>query len=340
MIKPGAKASAKQVIEDIYRTIVMRPVDPGGMAHWLPILSADITRVNDLIVFLLGTDEFATVSKKFFHHYIAPAKIQFLHDNSQNGEISMLLDRIVNGAVSHHVVVDVGAYGRQGSNSYDLMRHFGWRGVLVEPNPYLAPKIAQEFAGLDYCLVSAAATTYNGRASLHLGVDAEISSIHRASTEHWGPIRESCDVEAKRLPDILAECNVPKEFGLLSLDTEGEPGSALLEDVFVAGYRPKWVILEVFEGLKVKSLDEIQLSDPVKSEYRIIGKTFPNLILESASATANASIQPEYQGNARAEVNRLQAENARLLSERNALLSSSSWRITAPLRAIRELFKS
>ncbi len=52
----------------------MRPVDPGSMNRWHGILAADLTKVNDLIAFLLGTDEFAAVAKRFLHHYIPPEK--------------------------------------------------------------------------------------------------------------------------------------------------------------------------------------------------------------------------------------------------------------------------
>jgi hypothetical protein len=164
------------------------------------------------------------------------------------------------------------------------MRHFGWRGLLIEPNPYLLPKIEKEFAGLDYKLAPVAAASYSGSATLHLGVHDEISSIHRKATEHWGPVHETCTVITERLPAILAANDVPLAFGLLSIDAEGE-GTNLLEDVFASGYRPTWVIIEVVEGLKIASLDELRLSAELKARYRIVARTRPNLILEYVETT-------------------------------------------------------
>ena len=36
---------------------------------------------------------------------------------------------MIGRSVRYPIAVDVGAYGRQGYNTYDLLRHFGWRGV-------------------------------------------------------------------------------------------------------------------------------------------------------------------------------------------------------------------
>jgi FkbM family methyltransferase len=274
-------AVVEQVIEDVYEKIVLRPVDSGSMEHWRSVLRSDFRQLGNLIEFLLRTDEFANVSRRFLHHYISPRKLPLVNDNSQNGETGILLREMIGRTVHHKFVVDVGAYGRAGSNSYDLMRHFGWRGLLIEPNPHLLTKIREEFAGLDYRLVGAAVTGYSGTATLHLGVHDEISSIHRHATEQWGPVYETCTVAAERLPTILEINDVPREFGLLSIDTEGESSMSLLEDVFECGYRPTWVIMEVFEALKVGSLDDVELAPEVKSEYRLVARTFPNLILEA-----------------------------------------------------------
>jgi len=212
------------------------------------------------------------------------ASLQEKWDNSQNGEFRILTGTMIARTVEHTYVVDVGAYGRSGSNSYDLMRHFGWRGLLIEPNPRLLKKIENEFQGLDYKLENIAAAGYNGEATLHLGAHDEISSIHRHQTEHWGPVHETLQVKAERLPQIMARNDVPQAFGLLSIDAEGECAN-LLDDVLTAGYKPSWVIIEINDnGREIKSLDESWLSpfvsDQIKRLYHIRGQPAPNLILE------------------------------------------------------------
>lgn len=281
----GDLALVERIIEDIYKKIVLRPVDFGSMEYWRGVLRRDPQKLGELVEFLLRSDEFADVSRRFLHHYVTPERLPFINDNSQNGEIGILLREMIGRTVKEKFVVDVGAYGRSGSNSYDLMRHFGWRGLLIEPNPYLLSKIKEEFSGLDFRLVAAAATTYSGSATLHLGVGDENSSIHRQSTEQWGPVHEICTVDAERLSAILEANDVPREFGLLSIDTEGESSMVLLEDVFASGYRPNWVIMEVLDASKVDSLADIELAPEVKAEYRLVGRTFPNLIMEAKSAS-------------------------------------------------------
>jgi FkbM family methyltransferase len=276
MVDKMREQDAEQFVRAAYNCLLMRPVDPAGLELWRNRLSSEPATANDFLRFLLESPEFATVARRFFNEYLPPKT--FLHDNSQNGETQILLREMIGHSVQHRVAVDVGAYGRGGSNTYDLLRHFGWRGVLVEPNPNRHRNIRSEFADCDYTLVELAATDKAGTATLHFGVHDEITSIHRNSTEHWGPVHSTCEVATERLPVILEENDVPKEFGLLSVDAEGE-GINLIDDALVSGYRPSWMIVEVYKGLEVESLAAAGLSERVCRNYSIVGRTFANLIL-------------------------------------------------------------
>lgn len=97
-------------------------------------------------------------------------------------------------------------------------------------------------------------------------------------TAHWGDVHDGVEVDVETLPTILRRFDVPFDFGLLSVDAEGE-GFNLLEDAFASGYRPRWIIFEVYEGLKIDSLDELPLSAQMKAAYEIAGRTFANLIV-------------------------------------------------------------
>jgi hypothetical protein len=213
---------------------------------------------------------------------IAPAPLE-KWDNSQNGEFRILVGAMIERTVNHKYVVDVGACRKEGSNSYDLMRHFGWHGLLIEPNPYLLDGIQSEFAGLDFQLANVAAASFSGETTLHIGSDVESSSLHRGSTEASGPVRGTVTVKADFLPEILRQHDAPRDIGLLSIDAEGE-GFNLLDDALTAGYRPAWVIIEVLMGLETISLDQHPASDQIKQRYRIVGRTYPNLILERIAA--------------------------------------------------------
>ena len=82
----------------------------------------------------------------------------------------------------------------------------------------------------------------------------------------------------KYLQSILGRFSVPKRFGLLSIDAEGE-GLNLLEDALAAGYRPEWVILEVHDALKIEHISELPVSDLVKGTYDIAANTSSNVII-------------------------------------------------------------
>jgi FkbM family methyltransferase len=273
------RATARNVIEDAYQALLLRPADPGGLEHWIRELAENQVPVSKFFEFLLQSKEFADKASRVLHHHVSPAHLPFMHDNSQNGEVSALLKAMLGRSVRAPVLVDVGAHGRFGSNSYDLLRHFGWKGLLIEPNPWLHEALHREFAGTDYELCPLAAADHAGDASFHLGVDPEISSLHRTATEHWGPISDIIKVRTETLPAILRQYRIPTEFGLLSVDAEGE-GLNLVDDAIADGFKPDWMIIEVFEGLKIGSLGEVPIGEPVRRAYRIAARTFANLILE------------------------------------------------------------
>jgi len=267
------------VVDEVYRAVLLRPADAEALAHWEARLAQSPNLIGDLLRGLFGSDEFAQQARHFLNAHVDPEKLPFVHDNSQNGEVSLLLRALIDRSGAEPYVVDVGAYSRSGSNSYDLMRYFGWRGLLIEANPQLHERIETEFRGLDYTLSGVAAALEDGKATLYLGVHDEISSIYRGNTAMWGDVGGSIDVKAAKLSTILSEHDVPKKIGLMSIDCECD-GFELLEDALEHGYVPQWVIIEVFEGLKVETLDEIAKSDATKEAYRIVGRTFPNLLLE------------------------------------------------------------
>jgi len=212
-------------------------------------------------------------------------------DHSQFGEFSLFLK--VARPQCYGVVVDVGALGKDGSNSYDLMSQLGWRGVLVEANPNLWEEIERDFSELNSSLMRCAVSDVAGKVDLHLGVADGVSSVIRATAEAWGPSRGKVEVQARRLGDILDEQQVPKDFDLLSLDIEGMDIPVLNDLVANTSYRPRWIFLEASLDLQTKSLAELDLVPSVQDQYEIVGQTVPNLLLAhrdvlSTSARARA----------------------------------------------------
>jgi FkbM family methyltransferase len=177
------------------------------------------------------------------------------------------------------LVVDCGARGKERSNSYDLMKFFGWKGLLIEANPRLIPEIEREFADLDHDLVQCAVSDRTGTATLTLGINDDVSSIVPGQAAAWGETKGEVVVPMRRLPDILEEYRAPKVFGLLSLDIEGQDIAVLNDLIDNSDFRPQYIIIEASNDFRTKSLNDLPFSERVKQAYVIVGQTFPNLIL-------------------------------------------------------------
>lgn len=200
------------------------------------------------------------------------------NDQTQFGEFTLLLQRMLK-AKEPRLVVDVGARGKERSNSFDLLKSFGWRGLLIEANPALADQIRIDFAGLDVALEVCAASDWEGEATFHLGINDDVSSLNPEAALGWGETRGAITVPVLRLPTLLERHAVPRDFDLLSIDIEGED-IRVLNDTVAQGWTPRWVIIEASNDFIVKTLDDAPFSDAVKTTYAIVGQTPANLILE------------------------------------------------------------
>ena len=184
------------------------------------------------------------------------------------------------GAVPSKFVVDVGARGLERSNSYDLVRHFGWRALLIEANPKLLEGLRVAFAGLPASIVGCAVSDYGGEATFTIGVNDDVSSLNPDAAADWGPVRGTTTVSVRRLGDILAEMQAPQRFGLLSIDIEGEDIKVLNALIGQSPFRRDWVSIEASNDFAVRSLDDAPFSAAVKDAYAIRGQTRANLILQ------------------------------------------------------------
>ena len=265
-LEPGA------LVDALYVALLRRPADEVGRRQWLEALTSGSATVEDVVRGFTDSDEFAAKGGRF------------TNDVSQYGETFDLLRLWVAEHQGAGWVVDVGARGVERSNSYDLLKHFGWRGLLIEANPALVPDIRRGFAGLDFELLNCAVSDFEGRATLSLGVNDDISSLNPTATEAWGALRGGVEVEVRKLDAILAERQIPQDFDLLSLDIEGEDIKVLNALLADSPYRPRWIIIEASYDYSVGSLDDLPFSDAVKATYAIRAQTPANLILGRRTA--------------------------------------------------------
>lgn len=160
--------------------------------------------------------------------------------------------------------VEAGANnGFKQSNTYFFEKRRGWRGVLVEPVPWLAEECQ---LNRPRSRVYAAALVPSGYAGATIQLDFSdlTSSVsgafadeafrrdhqrHGLEIQAIGP-HHSLEVPARTLQSILDEAQAPHDFDLLSLDVEGfEP--AVLDGLDLSVYRPRHVLVEVWDRAKI-----------------------------------------------------------------------------------------
>ena len=270
--------TAQDVIRALYKRLLLRAPDANGLAQWVAIYEKGSIDLDSMLSLFLQSEEFKANFPHFTRTY-GPGDLGLTNDHSQGGEFFELLKLIVSRGAPGKILVDVGANGKERSNSYDLLRHFGWKGLLIEANPALREQILTDFSGLDFELVSVAISDEDGTGTLSLGINSDVSSLSERNTANWGPIFGSVPVAVRRLPPILEENGIPRDFDLLSLDIEGYDSRVLNDLIEHSHFRPTWVIIEGSHNFTVSDPRRIGVSELVCKEYEVSARTRANLIL-------------------------------------------------------------
>ena len=173
--------------------------------------------------------------------------IPFPNFYSERGE-----DRTIASVLSNEVpsfFVDVGAYdGLKDSNTYyfELM---GWKGICVEPHPHYFPICAKNRPN-SRCL-NLAAWEKDGHSMEFYGtIPGGASRIGRLdelkkTLELYPEIKvgDPIRVQTRTLDSIFREHEIPRGFGLLSIDVEGTEMN-VLRGLTLVNYLPRFVIIE------------------------------------------------------------------------------------------------
>lgn len=274
MAKAAPTLKVSDVVGALYRVLLQREPDPEGAQVKVDAIVSGQASLEEMVASFINSTEFVDA-----HPEPPPPTDRFTNDQTQFGELELLLKLWVNQSAAHGIVVDVGARGRERSNSYDLMKTFGWRGYLFEANPNLIPSITEEFAGLNFELIECAVSDYTGEATFHLGANDDVSSLDAEAAAGWGTIRGAVTVPVERLGNLLRDRGVPEDFDLLSIDIEGEDVKVLNDVCANFAYRPRWVIIEASYDFTTRSLNDLPFHDLVRRDYEIVAQTDANLIL-------------------------------------------------------------
>jgi len=162
---------------------------------------------------------------------------------SQHGEESILIDYFTINSPKYKYLVDVGAYGKELSNTFALL-NFGWHGLLIEANPSRIPIIQNDFKNLDVKIINNAITPYPENTYLYINSVSGNDSL--LSTWHLGTrTKKRVKVIPRTLSDVLLENSTPLDFDLLSIDIEGMD-FCVMEHLFNHSlYRPDIIITEI-----------------------------------------------------------------------------------------------
>ena len=154
------------------------------------------------------------------------------------------------------VEVGVGS-GRAISNTYMLEKHYGWNGLLVEPNRSSHESIAEcRSARLEKrAAASKSGETLNFEELIDAGEHSRI--VGTGGHTMPGARRTVYEVQTITLTEILDQNNAPKEIDFLSLDTEGSELD-ILRGVDFGKYEFSIIVVEHNYNKKtMNSLNEI-----------------------------------------------------------------------------------
>ncbi len=151
-----------------------------------------------------------------------------------------LKDEFFGGARSGYFV-DVGANDPEvGSQTWHLEK-LGWRGVLVEPQPWLARKLKERRSASVFAC--ACSSPENAGKMLPLQVAGFFSSLNLDFFVAGMRKDEIIEVPVRTLDDILEEANAPSPIDLLSIDVESHEVD-VLNGLTLTRWQPRLIFIE------------------------------------------------------------------------------------------------
>jgi FkbM family methyltransferase len=143
------------------------------------------------------------------------------------------------GALRDGYFVEVGANEPQRASQTWEFEQRGWRGILVEPQPDLAERLARERNAL--VIAAACSSPKNDGRRMTLQLAGPHSSMNRMvpGATRYGAIQ----VPVRTLDAILHQANAPAPIDFVSIDVEGHELD-LLHGFDLGRWRPRLILIE------------------------------------------------------------------------------------------------
>jgi FkbM family methyltransferase len=171
-----------------------------------------------------------------------PFGVGLVADYSQMGEQAIIARFFEERPAKHRFFVDCGAYGVDMSNTLALAK-CGWAGLMIEPNPAAMGPLTDALAGLSVVIAPFGASDADEVLPLRIHSVAG----HNSFIKGWYPQTETpeqIEISCMPLAKLLKLYNVPPDFDLLSIDTEGMDKRIMLEFFRQKKFRPTMIITE------------------------------------------------------------------------------------------------
>lgn len=187
-----------------------------------------------------GVSEYRDVNLRQFIKFV------LWRDTTFRGQYRIMKRLVGKDAVQ--AIVDVGANdGFYDSKSYPFVAH-GWRALLIEPQPIAFERLSQRYAGSARAVcLNLACGERPAKLPLWVGEDGDTTQATFAPEAHAhfanGCPRKATEVEVERLDTILARQGFPKDFGILTLDTEGWDHE-VLNGLDLTVWQPRCIVTE------------------------------------------------------------------------------------------------
>ncbi len=290
--------------------------------------------------------------------------------HAQNYE-DVALFRALNG-VERGFYIDIGAFHPEKYSVTKAFYDLGWSGISVEPNPHLHRQIAA--ARPRDINLGVAIANAPGTVQLTIFEDDALSTTSRETVDSHATnhqVVDVVDVEAVSLESVWRE-HVPAgtDVHFLKIDMEGGEGDVIRG--FDWRQRRPWIL--VVESTKPETEEDTSFEweptlldagyalvyndrlnrfyvatehDALASKLSLPPSVHDRFIpAEVNTLKSEVAVQKQRQEQAVAEISRLQAQLAHAqlaLSESDervdAMVTSTSWRVTRPLRALSRLIR-